>query len=192
MRHILTAAVAFSLGVAVSRLVWVGATEAQSVQPIELGNQKIRLGVTRDEILAKYPITTTHKTEQDDEILIWSGTVQSDPDYHMLGKVFFRKGENTAWRIIKDWRTTTDKAAEPLWAGFYGAIASATRMRKASAIISVDTGTEPDFRYEKIIIEFPGHSVDLLRLSSYQSNSVSYFTSENFGDFIGADIKEHR
>jgi len=65
-------------------------------------------------------------------------------------------------------------------------------MRKASAIISVDTGTEPDFRYEKIIIEFPGHSVDLLRLSSYQSNSVSYFTSENFGDFIGADIKEHR
>ena len=192
MRHIVIAVVAFSLGVSFSRLVWTRAIHAQSVQPVELGNQKIRLGVTRDEIMAKYPVTTSDKTGQDDVILIWSGTVQSDPDYHALGKIFFRKGTNNAWRIIKDWRTTSDKGAEPLWAAFYGAIGSATRMGRASAIIYLDSGTKPDYRYDKIIIEFPGHSVDLLRLSSNQSDSVSYFTSEDFADFIGSDGKEKR
>jgi hypothetical protein len=187
MRHTLIAAIAFSLGVGASRLFWVGAIEAQSMQPIEIGGQDIHLGVTRDEILAKYSVTTTDKTEKGDTILIWSG---SDPDYHKLGSAFFRRGADRASYIIKDWRSTFNRGAEPLWEGFYGAVASATRMRKAPGMIYVDNGTKPDFSYERITIEFPGHSVELLRMNSYGLySSISYSTSEDFADSIGSEIR---
>jgi hypothetical protein len=163
MRHIITATVAFLLGVGVSRLFWPHTVEAESPHSIMVRGEQLMLGMKRPEIRTKF-LGRAYIEENAEEMLVCSGTGPTDPEFDVIAEISFDPVTNAADYISYTWGKSESRELQPFWAAIFGAFSHALATRKVQGMVYVATDNVPGSKTETISIDLPGRSISLTRI----------------------------